>query len=69
MPNGFVVIDQETWEGSSVEQRALMTFKTLQSIDLRLQKLERRPLTDKCFSFLGGILGGFAAALGIKLGG
>ena len=66
MANGFIVLDETDWEGMNQEQRSWMLFKTLKSIDARLLKLEKRPLTDKCFSFLGGAVGGFAAALGIK---
>jgi hypothetical protein len=35
-------------------------------MDARLQKLER---WSSCFSFLGGIVGGFVAALGLKWSG
>ena len=66
MANGFLVVDEKDWCDASADQRDWMTFKTLKSIDERLQKLEKRPLTDKCFSFLGGVIGGFAAVLGIK---
>ena len=68
MANGFIVLDEQDWEGMDQEQRSWMVFKTLKSIDSRLSKLENRPLTDKCFAFLGGVVGGFCAALGIKVG-
>jgi len=68
MSNGFVVVDEKDWSGASEERRALMTYKTLKSIDDRLKLLEKRPLTDKCWSFAGGIIGGFLAAIGVKLG-
>jgi len=63
MANGFIVVDEKDWEGADAEQRFWMIFKTLRSIDGRLQKLER---WNKCFSFVGGLIGGFVAALGIK---
>lgn len=69
MADGFLVLDENDWEDATPEQQSWMTFKTLKSIDSRLSKLEKRPLMDKCFSFLGGIVGGFVAALGIKWGG
>jgi len=53
----------------SQEQRDWAMFNTLQSMSERLKCLEKRPLIDKCWSFAGGIVGGFAAALGIKWGG
>ncbi len=69
MENGFIVLDDKDWEGMTAEQRDWAVFKTLKSIDGRLKKLERRPIIDKCFAFLGGIVGGFLAALGIRAGG
>ncbi len=67
--NGFLVLNDKDWEGATPEQQSRMMFNTLKSIDARLSKLEKRPVIDKCFSFLGGVIGGFAAMLGIKLGG
>ena len=69
MANGFLVLDEKDWEEATPEQRDWMIFKTLKSLDARMGKLEKRPLADKCFSFLGGAVGGFAAALGLKWGG
>lgn len=69
MANGFLVLDEQDWEGATPEQRDWMIFKTLKSLDARMSKLEKRPVVDKCFAFLGGVIGGFAAAIGIKMGG
>ena len=68
MADGFLVLNEHDWEKASPEQQNWMTFRTLKSIDARLSKLEKRPIIDKCFSFLGGVIGGFAAILGLKLG-
>jgi hypothetical protein len=68
MANGFVVT-KEDWEHMEPKQQGWLMFNAIQSIDGRVEKLEKRPLMDKCFSFLGGVIGGFAAALGIKWGG
>lgn len=68
MANGFIVIDKSNWESATPEQRELMTFQTLQSIDRRLQVLEKRPIIDKCFSFAGGVIGGALAFCGLKWG-
>jgi len=46
-----------------------MMFNTIQSMDKRLKKLEKRPIMDKVTSFAGGIVGGALAYLGIKIGG
>jgi cytoskeletal protein RodZ len=68
MANGFLVLDENDWEKATPDQRDWMVFKTLKSLDERMSKLEKRPLADKCFSFLGGVIGGFAAILGMKIG-
>jgi len=65
MANGFVVT-KEDWEHMTPEQQGWMTYNAVQSIDTRVQKLEKRPLIDKCFAFTGGVIGGAAAFLGIK---
>lgn len=69
MANGFIVIDDDDWEHADPEQRAWMTFKTLKSMDERLKKIESRTWLDKGCAFLGGIIGGAAAFIGIKIGG
>lgn len=67
--NGFIVINEKGWERMTTAEKEWATFNTLKSIDTRLKKLERRPIIDKCFAFIGGVIGGFAAALGLKWGG
>ncbi len=67
--NGFLVVDEKDWIDASAEQRDWMVYKTLRGLDHRMQKLEKRPLVDKCFSFIGGLIGGVFAAIGIKWGG
>ena len=69
MSNGYMMITEKDWEKASEEQRSWMTFNTIQSMDKRLGKLEKRPIIDKVASFAGGILGGALAYLGIKIGG
>ena len=60
MANGFLVVDEMDWEGATEQQRDWMIFKTLKSMDGRLQTLER---WNKCYSFVGGIFGGFVAVM------
>ena len=69
MANGFIVIDDKDWEKAEPVQRDWMVFNTLRSIDIRLSKLEKRPIIDKAFSFGGGIIGGALAFLGFKVSG
>lgn len=68
MGNGFLVVDEKDWKELAPERRDWLIFNTLKSMDGRLKKIEKRPIMDKCFSFLGGVMGGFFAALGIKWG-
>ena len=63
---GFIVLDEKDWETMSEEQKSWAMFKTLKMLNERLCYLETRPFIDKCFSFLGGVMGGFCAALGLK---
>ena len=64
MSNGFV-ISKESWDHMPDEQQKWIMFETMQNVNIRLKRLEK---WNKCFSFLGGAIGGFAAALGIKWG-
>jgi len=66
MANGFMVITDKDWEKATHERRDWMIFNTLQSIDKRLTKLEKRPFIDKAFAFAGGVVGGGLAYLGIS---
>jgi len=65
MANGFVVTEKD-WRNMTPEQQGWMTFNAVQSLATRVQKLEKRPIVDKCFAFAGGVIGGAAAFLGIK---
>ena len=67
MTNGAIVIKDKDWERATPEQRDWMVFNTLQSLDRRLEKLEKRPWIDKSVAFIGGIIGGSLASLGIKI--
>jgi hypothetical protein len=67
MPNGFIVINEKDWEKATPEQRDWFIYSTLQAMNSRLKALEKKALFDKVCAFLGGVLGGVAAACGIKL--
>lgn len=64
-----IIVEKEEWEHATEEQRSWMTFKTLTSIDGRLQKLERRVIFDKLLNSGSGVIGGALAYLGLKVGG
>ena len=69
MSNSYMIITKEDWEDATEKQRGWMLFNTIQSMDARLKKLEKRPIIDKVFSFVGGVIGGALAFIGIKIGG
>jgi hypothetical protein len=60
------MVTEKDWEKASDEQRGWWTYQTLQSLSTRMSNIEKRPFYDKCFAFMGGAVGGFAAALGLK---
>ena len=62
MANGFLVLRREDWEKATPDQRDWYIYNTLQNINNRLQKLEKKTLSPKICALLGAILGGFAAA-------
>ena len=66
--NGFITITKADWECMDEKQKLWAIYNTLQTMHNRLEVLERRPLVDKCWAFIGGIVGGILAALGIKYG-
>ena len=66
--NGFV-ITKESWREMPAEQREWLLFDTLQDMNTRLKTVECRPFKDKCYSMLGGLVGGALAAFGVKWGG
>lgn len=67
MGNGFLVLNEKDWQNMTAEQRQWATFNTLQSMDSRLKAIEGRRMFDRTCSFLGGVVGGVATMLGIKL--
>ena len=63
------LIAEEQWKGYSSDEREWLTFNFFQSIDRRLNNLERRKKIDTGISAITGVLGGAAAYFGIKFGG
>ena len=64
-----MIVNEKDWEHATEEQRSWMVFNTIQSINVRLEKLEKRPIIDKALSLVGGVIGGALAYIGIKAGG
>ena len=67
MSDSYMVITEKDWEKADEKQRSWMLFNTMQNINCRVKKLERRPIVDKVWAFVGGIIGGAAAYLGLKI--
>ena len=67
MSSGYMIINEKDWENASEEQRSWMVFNTIQNINVRLEKLEKRPIIDKALSLIGGVIGGALAYFGIKI--
>ena len=65
---GFIVVGEKDWANATPEQRDWMVYQTLQSLNNRMTTLECRPLAHKFLSFVGGLVGGFIAAIGLKWG-
>ena len=66
--NGFS-ISKEAWQKMPAKEQNWILYDTQRSINARLKQLERRPFYDKACSFLGGMLGGAAASIGINFTG
>jgi hypothetical protein len=63
-----MTVTERDWEHMTSENRDWLIFSTMKSMDRRLEVIESKSRFDKCWSFLGGMIGGAAAFLGIKVG-
>ena len=59
-------ISRETFETLADEQKLMIIFDILVNINERIENLEKSKW-NKIFSFVGGIVGGALAFLGIKI--
>lgn len=69
MPDFKMVVNEERWKEFSEEEKSWLTYDTLQDINKRVKKLENRKFFDSAKSFAGGVIGGAAAIIGMKIGG
>lgn len=61
--NGSAICSWDDWKNNlSEEQRQYEIWRCLYDVQRKYSKLERRKLTDKTMSFLGGFVGGVVAA-------
>ena len=64
-----MTINKDRWKGFEEEEKSWILFDTMQDVNKRVRKLENRKFFDSAKSFAGGVIGGAAAVIGIKLGG
>lgn len=69
MSNAKMTINEQRWQEFSEKEKSWILFDTLQDVNKRVKKLENRKFLDGAKSFAGGIIGGAAAIVGMKLGG
>ena len=66
--NGFLVLDENDWKDASPEQRDWYIYKTLRSMDDRLQALEGKSLLNRVYVSIGAVVGGMIGGLGAVFG-
>jgi len=66
--NGFLVLDENDWKDASPEQRDWYIYKTLRSMDDRLQALEGKSLLYRVYVSIGAVVGGMIGGLGAFFG-
>ena len=66
--NGFLVLDENDWKDASPEQRDWYIYKTLRSMDDRLQALEGKSLLYRVYVSIGAVVGGMIGGLGAVFG-
>lgn len=62
MANGFIVT-KEDWDHMTPEQRDWMVFNAVQSMNVRLNKLENKKWINSGCAVVGGAIGGFLFSL------
>ena len=67
MANGFIVVEKEDWERATKEDRDLMVYNTLKSINDRIAKLEKQVMFRTALNFFGCVSGGALGMFAIHL--
>jgi len=62
-----MILTEAEWKQLPEESRSWITFQTIHGLDQRVEVLEGKKRFDRLCAFMGGVIGGVAAALGIKL--
>lgn len=61
------MLTEKDWEKATPEQRGWYTYNAILILSNRLNVLESRAWFHRGCAFIGGLIGGFAAAMGVKL--
>ena len=69
MANAKMTVSAERWKEMDDNERTWLIYDSLITIDRRVTSLEKRGWLHKTYAFAGGIVGGIAAFLGLKLQG
>ena len=69
MSNAKMTINEQRWKEFSEEEKSWILFDTLQDVNKRISKLENRKYIHTTKNFIGGMIGGALAVLGMKWGG
>ena len=69
MSNLKMVVTEKSWEEMSDSERSWLVYRTLQSMDKRIQAIENKRWVDSAKILFGSMIGGAAAAIGINIGG
>jgi hypothetical protein len=59
-------LTEKDWEKATPEQRDWYIYNALLSLSARLDVLERKAWFHRVCAFTGGVIGGLAAAMGLK---
>jgi len=68
MVNAKMIVTETTFKEMPENERSWLLYNTMTALDKRVEKIEGRKFWDSTKSFMGGLIGGAAAAFGIRLG-
>jgi len=69
MSNTTMTIDEDTFKSMPTDDKLWLIFSNYGPLEQRVKKLENRRLWDSAKIVTGSLIGGAAAALGMRWGG